>query len=373
MAVVLALIVYGSAFPFDYVAHRASLDDLRLLARWPDEVSVVDAVGNALLFLPFGLLVPALARQRAAQVAWLAAGCGLAWMLQFGQFWFPARDPSGSDAWFNCAGVLAGWLAGHAIRWLHQRHAARLAAQPADWPVAALLALAWIVYRWFPLWPALDLQNYRHGWGPVFENPRISWPQVLFEGAGWLLWFRAVRHAFWPAARAPALGLAVLLVLVTEPVFPYSYLSVSALLGAAGALAVLLVWDAGGRRHAALPLAAVVALALVASGLHAAPSPWWQGGAFIWLPFAGLLEGNMYGNTASLVAKSFAYGGLLWLLADLGLRWRTAALLVAGLLGWIEWSQLRIPGRTAEVTDPLLALLLALVLRTLQRLARRGG
>ena len=51
----------------------------------------------------------------------------------------------------------------------------------------------------------------------------------------------------------------------------------------------------------------------------------------------------------------------VWLLRDSGLRMRYAAAAAAIILAAIEVTQMYLPGRTPEVTDPLLALILAWV------------
>jgi VanZ family protein len=60
--------------------------------------------------------------------------------------------------------------------------------------------------------------------------------------------------------------------------------------------------------------------------------------------------------------KCFWYGSAVWLLRLAGWRLARAAVAVALLLGTIEVVQIHLPGRVAEITDPLLALILAVIL-----------
>ena len=60
----------------------------------------------------------------------------------------------------------------------------------------------------------------------------------------------------------------------------------------------------------------------------------------------------------------------VWLLRAAGWRLARAAIAVAVLLGAIEVIQIHLPGRVAEITDPLLALLLAMTLGLLDRSER---
>jgi hypothetical protein len=63
--------------------------------------------------------------------------------------------------------------------------------------------------------------------------------------------------------------------------------------------------------------------------------------------------------------KSFLYGVPLWLFHQNGCRYLTATLGVSILLAAIEFVQLYLPGRTAESTDPLLAIIMGIVLKLL--------
>jgi|SRR5207302_2750231 len=70
------------------------------------------------------------------------------------------------------------------------------------------------------------------------------------------------------------------------------------------------------------------------------------------------------------IQKCFWYGSALWLLRAagwLGCRLARAAIAVAVLLGAIEMIQIHLPRRVAEITDPVLALLLATALGLLDR------
>jgi hypothetical protein len=65
--------------------------------------------------------------------------------------------------------------------------------------------------------------------------------------------------------------------------------------------------------------------------------------------------------------KCFWLGSAIWLLRAAGWRLDRAAVAVALLLGAIEVIQIHLPGRVAEITDPLLALILAITLALLDQ------
>jgi VanZ family protein len=82
---------------------------------------------------------------------------------------------------------------------------------------------------------------------------------------------------------------------------------------------------------------------------------------FEWIPLASALQADWQSVLRVLVQKAFYYGITVWMLRHMMPGYRTAALLTAALLtaallAVIEAAQVWIPGRTPEITDPLLAL-----------------
>lgn len=97
-----------------------------------------------------------------------------------------------------------------------------------------------------------------------------------------------------------------------------------------------------------------------AGGIQAAPG-------FQWVPFAPLISANWDLATAVLLRKAFWYGSAVWLLRAAGVRFRIAGGVVAALLGGVEWAQTYIPGHVPEISDPLVALLMAFTLAAMER------
>jgi VanZ family protein len=84
-----------------------------------------------------------------------------------------------------------------------------------------------------------------------------------------------------------------------------------------------------------------------------------EGRGFGWVPFRGLMTGSVGVNVMAFCEKSFLYGTLLYLFIEAGGRLRTAVLVVGGTLFATSWMQIYLPGRSAEITDLLMVLLLA--------------
>jgi hypothetical protein len=123
------------------------------------------------------------------------------------------------------------------------------------------------------------------------------------------------------------------------------------MLGSIAGFLLFLVWGFRGSRAVAWGFLGL----LVVRGL--APFHLGEAHRFLWIPFEGFLEMNWQTGIEVLLEKVFYYGSAVWLLRVTGMRLRVACGVVVILLGCIEGIQAHVPGRTAEVTDPLLALL----------------
>jgi 8-oxo-dGTP diphosphatase len=84
-----------------------------------------------------------------------------------------------------------------------------------------------------------------------------------------------------------------------------------------------------------------------------------QASAFDWTPFRGFLFADWSKALPMLFSKLFWYGAAVWVLRRLRLSWLLSGGVAAGFLLAIEIVQRHIPPHVSEITDPLLALLLA--------------
>lgn len=360
-----ALITYGSLYPFNFAPEAATASDVvALLSRLSISLNRGNVVANVLLFLPWGLLTGIAAPARRRPALFVATSVALALLLavalQVAQLWLPGRNAALGDALINAIGLGLGFLCAAFLSraglrgWLALRQVQL---------VPLLLAGLWIAYRWFPLVPAIDLQNLLDGLKPLLDQPpRLD--RVLVSAAGWLACLVLLeRSRLLGPGRLWLVGVA-LGVTAGQPLMAGGAITPSHLLGVALALLLLLLPPS--RRPAAA--GALLLVALVISGLY--PFAWSATpGPFHAIPFAGFLEGSMDTNLLSLVYKSFMYGAAPYLLVLGGWRWRTAMLLTAATLLLVELVQLWLPGRTAELTDPLLAIGLAATLRAASRRA----
>ncbi len=88
---------------------------------------------------------------------------------------------------------------------------------------------------------------------------------------------------------------------------------------------------------------------------------------FDWEPFHAMFAADWIVGLPIFLEKSFYYGAAIWLWRSAGWTLERATLFVAVILAAIEVIQLHLPGRTSEITDPLLAILLGCMLWLLEQ------
>jgi VanZ family protein len=94
---------------------------------------------------------------------------------------------------------------------------------------------------------------------------------------------------------------------------------------------------------------------------------------FSWISFAATFDSDRQSAIVVLFRKAFEYGALVWLFRVQGISYARAAAAVAGSLAVLEAIQRYLPGRTPEITDSVLAFLMALVLWWLSDFPSRRG
>jgi VanZ family protein len=353
------LILYGSLFPFRF----SSLHDFDLWALVTSldfaRTSRGDIVANLLLYIPLGLCLmlawPA-RWTRARGFLWaVVLGTVLSLCVELLQVHASSRVSSLSDLVLNAAGTAIGALA--AILYLGIGSTIRipgLAAGRPD-PVPFALILLWLAFRLAPFVPTIDWQKYKDALKPLLLTPDIAWLDILRYLAGWLVVGYAVRQVWRREFALYAVVALAALVLVGRVVIVGKTLSaseVAALLACIPAAAVLIMMT---DRRRALVLSVMLVAVIVLAGfkpftIQAAAQ------SFSWVPFMSSLNDNLEVNYSVLLEKCFWYFSLIWLLTRRGVSIGLAAFGTAALLASIEFAQLWIPGRSAEITDPLLAL-----------------
>ena len=290
--------------------------------------------------------------------------------MELTQLFVPGRDTSAIDVLTNLTGSLFGVGAGvlfEKIAGPRQGPALqRLTKRKRTDRSALILLFIWAAYLVFPFFPQVGLYVPIQKMKVFAQSPLIAAVPFISAIVSWLAAGKLMNAAEIRHARM-FLGLSLL-------VIPVQFFIVgrqpvpSDLLGALTGLALYIALE----RNAKSPswIAAAFLLTILIRGL--APFHFvQQSSAFNWIPFAGSLNAEWQSGLLVILEKCFYYGTAIWLLRSSGIRLVFAGALTAAMLACIEIAQIHLPGRTAETTDPALAVMLAFALGVFSREANR--
>ncbi|MFN3715475.1 MAG: VanZ family protein [Thiobacillus sp.] len=366
-----ALVAYGTVFPLSEWTPPLLGWSNPITLPWPAHASRADIMVNLLAYVPLGLFAALWLRPRLGMVAavLLASllGSGLSFVLEVMQSALPSRVPSSLDWAVNSAGALGGALFAALFDPRLPTGRLLLGARHNWFAPGALANLAlivlglWALTQAGPFVPSLDWGNLKSGLKPLgntlrhpetFRHVDALGTGLAVMALGLIARLAALRPIAWPFL---VFSLTVLLLKI--PVVGRQ-LTLEALAGWTAAMALLTVWP----RDTVMRAAGAGAALLTAYTLaQFQPGDTATTYSMNWVPFAGQV-GSLSGMLDILET--------LWPFIALALvarwltpwRWRRAVWLgggaaVALLALALEWMQQSIPGRFADVTDVLLALL----------------
>ncbi len=356
------IIIYGSLFPFTFSSHEGSFEQWNIFLRsYHPLTSLGDIVGNIALFIPFGYLGiesmrPSM-RDRPADLKILSAGIFLAFILQLMQVYISSRSPAIADIYWNGAGIIAGFILLNFVK----KYFPKLSiTETANTPV--ILSFFWLLYLFFPFIPTLDFQEIKNGLKPLLLSQGFRADGFLIAVSGWLLFAHFTRDFFHQKHFN-----RLILPLISIMSLPLRLIILNNSLDLSDVMAVfaaLLIWFLFLKNHqnTARTLAYLLFFSIIIYSLGSMDfSPY--GWHFSMIPFSGFLEGDLFRNTKALFFKLFIFGSILWLL-KVGwphLRLKTVWLFLFILM--LEILQIFMASRSAEITDPLIILLLAFVIK----------
>jgi VanZ family protein len=362
LLLVIALIVYGSLYPWHFDFDRSGANPLWvLLHAWShgiDRLVLRDAAINLLLYFPLGMAAfLAAARRHGRFVAFDAAlliALGLSASMEMLQIYDPGRTCDLFDVVCNVTGAAAGAMAALVFQPKLESLARRKTGRHG--PAGLLLAACWASYQLYPLFPVFSQTKLRASLKLLAGTASFSAVEVWVSAAEWLaaaLVLEAVLGRMRPRWLLAAMACLPLRLFIVE-----RSVTLSEALGAALALLLWSLLPERKRLPAGLFLlaAAVVLRELSPFRLAETPHP------FSWIPFAATLDSERQSATVILLRKAFEYGALVWLFRTRGISYARAAVAVAGSLAVLEAIQRYLPGRTPEITDSVVALLMALAL-----------
>ena len=192
LLLVIALIVYGSLYPFAFDFHRAANPLMVLLHSWPpgfDRFVLRDAVINLLLYTPLGVAAFLGVVRRHSSAAALGAavllGMALSSCLEMLQVYDAQRVCSLFDVFTNSVGACCGAMAALVFRPKLEQLGAGGKGAPSH--AALVLVLLWFAYQLFPFFPVLSRTRLRAGLAGLIGAAGFSWAEVWVAAAGWFV------------------------------------------------------------------------------------------------------------------------------------------------------------------------------------------
>jgi VanZ family protein len=362
LPIVVALIVYGSLYPFGFDFGRTDASPLAILLHaWPakiDRFAWRDACVNVLLYFPLGLTAVLVFMRRlpraAAALTAVMLGTGLSASIEMLQIFDASRTCSLLDVACDFAGTVGGVCAALIFRQeifeiTRRRQGHRGAGG------ALMLAGCWAGYQLYPLIPLFSRGRLRANVARFLATP-ISMVEVGASAAEWFA-FALVMRAVAGRLKAPWLLLAMLCLPLRLLIMERT-LAPDELIGAGLAMLLWTYPVEGSRvRAGAGMLAAAIMLRELSPFEFTAPAR-----AMSWIPFAATLDSERLNAALVLLRKAFEYGTLVWLLRASGLRYWSAGVSVAAALLLLETAQRYLPNRQPEITDAAIAGIVACIL-----------
>lgn len=375
----IAGVVYGSLYPFQFhvetlgsaLAALLDHDDIR-------DQPLAGIVGNILFYMPvglFGFLVwRSLSASRAvAIVVMLALGTALSLTMETLQFFDTGRTTTVTDVYLNMAGTLAGAVLGLGLTvWQPRPMPTRVASRLYEEPAAALVLALFLAYRLFPYIPTLDIHAWWHAVAPMFDGHPLAWADITRYLVLWAVIGVCLRRIAGGAASRWLLPAGFVATAGAQILILHNDLTRAELIAAIGLIGI---WPTLVKLpRSALTALVALALAVLVVCLRLLPFDWQATGhGYDWLPFASALHGSMSINLQALLEKTFLYSALIWLLHKADAPLVAAGIGIAIVLFAMSLLQTHLPGRSADLTDPVLALVMTAILRTIIPAERAGS
>jgi len=374
-----ALIAYGSLYPFDFEFGGNAPGLLQALGQlsWA-RAGRSDRIANLLLYVPLGfcltLWLEGRARDRIAVLAATVCGATLSLCIEIAQVFIASRVPSFLDVAFNTGGALGGAVGGVAWRALSARLPSAVAEGTARGGKSdrggSIVLLLWLATHWAPFVPHFTLGKLKAALQPLFD-PTASWAATTH----YLVWWMVVAQIVFVLASTQrgvemlVAAIAVVqlghLFVVDQAFVPSELIALVVLLP----LLVLLHWLRATMRRAVL----LCAFAAIFIYDRLAPFNSTGAPAFELWPFLAWIDAGLPLQLPALFKSLFEFAALAWLIKEAGGSLRMASVIVpAGVFG-LEVLAMWTHGHAGSITAPLLALCMCLLLRYAGDQARRGA
>ncbi len=367
------LISYGSLYPFQFSGDVLPASELfNWLLNYSYRTTRADIVANILLFVPYGFVAIMTVSNSRYQLfhatVLFFAGSVLAFLLQYLQFYLPARIPAATDAWLNSVGIMGGMITAHLIRQYSHNNLPQEISTPMDWSqitIPLVLALIWVAWRLFPFIPLVSEKSILAAVAPLMQEPELSLTIIIRDTIGWLVFFFLLTRP--PFDKLPRFRILkfIFYLFALEILIRDNLITVNDLLSALCAFAIYSSLSAE-RLQAGLTRGLVLAILLTLISPLSVAIPI---NDYLILPFSGLMKGNPWANGELLLLKIYFYATFIYMLRKTMVNWGGAAIIAISLLLIISILQIFFGQHNAEFTDPLLAGLIAWAISQLEKVA----
>jgi VanZ family protein len=325
LAVVVALIVYVSLYPFRFSPGGPSLFSALDQLTWA-RAGRGEMLNNVLLYLPLGFCVALLVEPRygrsAGIIAAVLAGAILSLYMELLQASVPTRVTSLKDLSLNAIGALAGAVLGSAWHLLSARMAPQSATQGRSRGVVIAILALWFLARLWPLAPDISLRQLKGAVRPLF-SPHIELAALAALFVGWLVVAQAVFSLSRRQRAVDAFLIVIAVVLVGRTITAGNTLVAAELAAIALLLPVLVMSSRLPDRTRAMLVVATLGTWLAWTAVQ--PALGNAAGRAMDLPAFTEFIGRNPPPPGDLAAKGFSYVALAWLLAVAGLVPHVAA------------------------------------------------
>jgi VanZ family protein len=360
-AVVIAVIIYGSLYPFVFRHPASGLGPARtLLDSWRDTPSRGDFIANVLFYMPLGFFAILAIGNRIGSVLGIAlvvaTGAALSTLMELAQYYDPGRITSATNLYANVVGTalgaLGGSLTGADFRW-------PLLREIAANRVPALLLGVWAGYTLYPYVPTADVHKYWNALKPVIYHPTLTGYDLLRHTAVWIA-IASLIEAIAGSKRAWLLfPLFIGFGLAAKVAMVHAALTMAEIVGAGlavGLWGVLTLYARLRNIVIALLFGGYVITERLEPFQFSAP-----GRSFGWVPFLGFMATSFELAVLSFLHKFFLFGSAIWLAAKAGLPFRASIIATAAILFATSYAGAYLPDRAAEITDTVMAVLIGAV------------
>ena len=361
-AAFLAIVIFGSLFPFDFYANPDPAGPLAsLIATYGMLGGRGDLIANVLLYAPLGFfsLLALSSRPGFKKVLLIIfAGLTLSTAIELTQFYDRGRDSNLWDVYANVAGTGVGAVVA-AI--LHSRFRLPAIGGAQQHPFVVLLLVFWLGYRLFPYAPTIDLHKYWQAVKPLLFDPSLTGSALYRHTMSWFAIALLLEALFGLVRSRMVLVLFIPAVLFTRILIVDITLSPAEVVG--GIIAAL-AWVGPLSRHRFGII--LITLMFVGTVVFQSLDPFHFSATarpFGWIPFRSFMSGSIATNVLSFFEKAFTYGTLTWLFVRAGCSLSAATILGGSLVLCLRLAQVYLPGRSAEITDFLMLIVLAAMMK----------